>query len=228
MISRSSRPELLDDLNMPGEALHASLGFMSFVNAFFGGTRAVIDYFESHETPGRFTVLDIGSGGGDIPSALARWAAKKKKEIHVTAIDLNPRCVEYAEARFGSPRVRFLRHSAFDIESLGRFDYVISSMFFHHLSDDAIVDLFRRISLQSRRGFLVNDLYRNRLNKAGAGLFGALSLKRVVYHDATLSVDRAFREEDFARYRDAAGVPFRIERRPVFRITASHHAQRPD
>lgn len=63
---------MLDDLGTSAQAIHNSLDFMCFVNAFFGGARVVSDYFNKNKTPAKFTVLDVGSGGGDIPFALTQ------------------------------------------------------------------------------------------------------------------------------------------------------------
>ena len=41
-------------------------------------------------------MLDVGTGGGDIPFSLVRWAEKRGKRVSVTAIDLNEHCRAYA------------------------------------------------------------------------------------------------------------------------------------
>ncbi len=225
--TRSAQLEMLDDSRTPEAQIRQSLDFMRFVNVFFGGTRAVLDYFDGVKTPARFSVLDLGSGGGDIPFELARWAAKKGKKIYVTAIDLNPYCLTYAGERFASPSIRFLNRSAFDFETLGSFDYIISSMFFHHLSEEEIVTLLKRIDVHSRRGFLVNDLLRSRLHYAGTSLVSFFTFKKILFNDARLSVRRGFKEKDLARYREKTGIPFEIKRKPFFRILMSHE-KRPD
>ena len=222
-MKRSQELEVMDDLTVPAESLLASLNFMAQVNGLLGGTRTVLDYFEKN-APGEFSVLDVGFGAGDIPHELAMWAKKKGKKITVTAIDLNPLCVAYAQHHYSCPEVRFLQHSAFDIERLGKFDYVISSMFFHHLSDEDIVRLLPLFQQTARRGFLVNDLYRGRLNYAGAFMLGIFSFSPIVFNDAKLSVKRAFQENDFQRYRHSSGISdLKIERKPVFRITMGRH-----
>ena len=223
--SRSLEPEILDDLEIPPDQVSASLDFMVMINRFFGGSRAVTDYFENSSAPDQFSVLDLGSGSGDIPYALDRWAVRCGKEIQITAIDLNPHCLRYAQKRFASPRISYRLHSAFEAESLGRFDYVISSMFFHHWTDDQIVKLLEIMRRQSRRGFLVNDLYRGPFSWAGAVALGALSFKSIVFNDAKLSVRRAFQEKDFLNYRDRLGLAdVHIEKKPFFRILLSYHA----
>lgn len=220
--TRSSEPEMLDDLMTSEAQIRDSLDFMRFVNAFFGGKDAVLGYFEAIKTPASFSVLDLGSGGGDIPYALTRWAAQKSKQISVTAVELNPYCLAYAREKFSSSSIRFLKCSAFDLETLGDFDYIISSMFFHHLSEDEIITLLKRINGHSRRGFLVNDLFRSHLHYAGACLASFFMFKKILFNDARLSVSRGFREEDLALYRDKTGIPFEIKRKPLFRILMSH------
>ena len=115
--------------------------------------------------------------------------------------------------------------SAFDIHHLGTFDYVISSMFFHHLSDADIVLLLGLVSTSSRLGFLVNDLRRSWVGWAAAFAVAGLTCKKIVINDATLSVKRGFIEKDFERYKQLAGVPRAvIRRRPWFRLTLEYHA----
>lgn len=224
-MKRSHEPELLDDLDMGPEDLSASLNFMTQVNRSLGGTRVVTDFLQASAVPDEFSVLDIGCGAGDIPQAVVEWAKKKGKKVSVTAIDLNPLCIAYARHHFPGPEINFLRHSAFDIERLGAFDFVISSMFFHHLSDGAIVKLLSLMNRQARRGILVNDLYRNAWNYLGAYVLGVFSFNSVVFNDAKLSVKRAFVEADLWRYCEQSGLPdLRIERKPIFRLALSRHA----
>ena len=219
---RSSETELLDEADLGQAEINASLDFMVGVNRRFGGTRAILDYFRRHAAERSLTVLDLGTGAGDIPRALVEWAESESKEIEVTALDVNPRCLAYARARHPSDRIRYLEHSAFRCEELGSFDYVVSSMFFHHLSDDEIVALLKTINRCARRGFVVNDLYRSRLHCTAAYLAALSTFKPVVVSDAPLSVRRGFREKDFERYRDASGISdLRIQRKPLWRLTMS-------
>jgi 2-polyprenyl-3-methyl-5-hydroxy-6-metoxy-1,4-benzoquinol methylase len=218
LAERSPEPEVLDGDISPRE-LESALGFMKFVNRFWGGVGAVTSFLARTDAPERFTLLDVGTGGGDIPFAIAKWARSQGKTASITAIDVNPGCLAYAAKHHSDPSVIFKKHSAFDIASLGRFDYVVSSMFFHHLSDAEIVSLLRLFRAQAKH-FLVNDLLRSPLAHAGAALLASATLNRTVFHDATLSVRRGFTRRDFERYRKEAGLmDARIETPPYFRIT---------
>ena len=222
---RSSKLEILDDPFSCREDIHASLRFMVLVNKWLGGARAVLDFFKEHAVPDTFTVLDLGTGSGDIPFAIAQWARQSGKKARITAIDLNDHCLQFAQMHFASPDIQFKKASAFDLEVLGSFDYVVSSMFFHHLSDEAIVRLLKIIDRHSRRGFVINDLYRCRSNFFGTLLMTLPTFKKILIHDAPLSVERAFRENDFLKYRAQSGIRFDIERKPVFRVVATRHVQ---
>lgn len=223
LCARSSKLEILDNPESSGDDVRLSLDFMVFVNRRFGGSNVILDYFKKKTTSHEFTVLDLGCGSGDIPFAIVNWAKQAGKRAHVTAIDLNTHCLDYAHAHFASPDISFIKASAFDLEKLGSFDYIVSSMFFHHLSDEAIIDLFQRIARQSRKGFVINDLYRCCRNYWGAMLLALPTFKKILINDAPLSVLRAFQENDFLKYRQQSGVPFQIERKTPFRLVASYH-----
>jgi 2-polyprenyl-3-methyl-5-hydroxy-6-metoxy-1,4-benzoquinol methylase len=226
---RSSEPEFLDGAETPEPDIVSSYAFMAWTNRWFGGTRAVLDYFERHRARaaaggGPFTVLDLGTGAGDVPYALWRWAVRRGEDVRITAIDTHPAAIRYAASRHASPVIRYALHSAHDLDRLGDFDYIISSMFFHHLADAEIVELLGAMARHARRGFIVNDLERGAAAYAGAALLGRAFGGRAASKDAPVSVKRGFLPEDFDRYRRAARLGgLRIERRPFFRITLSWH-----
>ena len=224
MKERSRQFEILDDPATSAADIRASLDFMVGVNQWWGGAASVVDFFERQKTPDSFSVLDLGTGSGDIPYRLAQWARRKSKNISITALDVNPHCLDYARRRYFSPDIRFLNHSAFDMASLGRFDYITSSLFFHHLSEEEIIRLLGLMKEQCRLGFVVNDLYRGHRSHWGA-FFLSLFSGKTVSHDAKLSVLRAFKEKDYLRYRTATGIPFQIRKKPVFRLMMEFYAR---
>ncbi len=225
MKTRSLSPEILDQDHVSEQKLRSSLSFIRFVNRFFGGTRVILDYFEAHPVPERFRVLDLGCGAGDIAYAVSGWAQACGKQAEITGLDLNPFCVQYASEHFKASAVRYVQASAFDLDSLGEFDYILASMFFHHLDDEDIVRLLTLMGRHARRGFIVNDLYRSWPAYCGAVALAAPTFCHIILNDAPLSVKRGFQEKDFERYRRLANISrSKIDRKPVFRISLSHHA----
>ena len=224
MKSRSSKLEILDRPDVSQAHIKASLDMMVMINRYFGGSRVVLEYFDQHPVPDEFTVADLGTGAGDIPHALVQWALRKGKKVSITAFDTNAYCVEYAQARFASPHIRYVQHSAFDFASLGPFDYVTSSMFFHHLSDEKIVILLKAMKDNCRRGFIVNDLFRGYGGLVGITLLGLLALNYPTLHDGTISVTRGFKEADGLKYKELSGIrDLQVERRPVCRMVMNYH-----
>ena len=221
MKTRSLELEMLDHEEAFSEKdLYASLDFMRGVNRFLGGTKVILDYLASKPLPSKFRVLDLGTGGGDIPYEISIWAESQGKEAEILAIDTNAACLRYAKRHFFRKNVRYESASAFDLPRLGQFDYIISSMFFHHLTDEEIVQLLILMKRHARLGFVVNDLYRNWPAYIGAGILSFGTFQKMIRSDAPLSVKRAFREEDFELYRKKAEISgARIRKKAVFRIS---------
>ncbi len=193
---------------------------MDGINRNLGGVAVILDFFRRHAKKDRFPVLDIGTGSGGIPHAIARWAGSQGKAAEITAIDTNPLCLAYARRHHASESIRYLDRSAFDLPKLGEFDFITSSLFFHHLNDEDVVALLKLMDRHSRTGFVVNDLYRSWVSYVGAFLLASTTRRKIVINDGPLSVKRAFREPDLRRFADAAGLKnAEVRRKPVYRIS---------
>jgi 2-polyprenyl-3-methyl-5-hydroxy-6-metoxy-1,4-benzoquinol methylase len=221
---RSGECEILDAPDGSLERLAGSLRFMARVNRWLGGLGPVVGFLEQRLRAGSCSILDLGTGGGDIPFAVAQWAEQRGISVEITAIDVQPACLEYARMRHVHPSIRYVQHSAFDLEQLGSFDYITASMFFHHLPDEQIVRLLQQMYRAARCGFVVNDLYRHPIAYWGITAIAALTFNPVIFHDARLSVLRGFREENGYAYREWSGIDgMRIEQHPGFRFVMSYH-----
>lgn len=95
----------------------------------------------THDT----SLLDIGSGGGDLPIALAHWAANDGLRLQITAIDPDARAHEFAQRQLalrhparqqpGVGGVSFRRAFSSELVAEGaQFDLVTSNHMLHHLS----------------------------------------------------------------------------------------------
>jgi 2-polyprenyl-3-methyl-5-hydroxy-6-metoxy-1,4-benzoquinol methylase len=149
----------------------------------------------SRQSAGPIRVLDIATGGGDIPIALWQRAARRGLPMEISACDFSPRAIEFAKrkAEQSGAKIEFFARDVL-AESLPEgFDAIVCSLFLHHLSDDDAVGLLRRMAEASRRLVLVNDLRRS---TAGLLLaYGATKLvtrSDVVRVDGPLSVRAAF------------------------------------
>jgi hypothetical protein len=180
MNSRSTEIELLDRESPPREEMLRVAGYLAFVNRWLGGTRAVAGHLRSVREPA--TVLDVASGAGDIPRDLGRQFPQLKPIL----FDRSEEMLSFAP---GMPRIKGdVRRLPFADRSV---DYVISSHFFHHLTDDEIVATLREFDRIARRGIIVNDLLRRRRALFWIWLF-TLFANRYVKVDGPISVRRAF------------------------------------
>jgi SAM-dependent methyltransferase len=179
-MKRSTSLELLDVETPRGEELFRLVGYLAFVNRWLGGTRAVARHLETLRAPA--TILDVGSGAGDIPRSLAG----RFPGLRPFALDLSWALLALAR---DLPRVRGdARRLPFRDESV---DVVISTHLFHHLTDDEAVLALRELSRVARRRVVVSDLLRRRRALVWIRLL-TLWANRFAKFDGPLSVRRGF------------------------------------
>jgi ubiquinone/menaquinone biosynthesis C-methylase UbiE len=212
--------ELLDGPLDDSAALEGNLRDLRRINRWLGGVALSIAAVEV-VAPGAtdLTLLDIGTGGADIPLALLRWATSHRRRLSVVALDSRPEVL--AAARRTNPavdRTPGLTLEVGDGTSLphadGSFDVAHASLVLHHLEPDAAVVLLREMGRVARRGVVVNDLERGWLAWLGAWLLGhLLTRNRYTRRDAPLSVRRAYRRDEARDLVRAAGLtPVRTRR----------------
>ena len=145
-----------------------------------------------------FTLLDVGTGGADIPVALLADAARAGRPLRVTAIDERAEVIEAARrARPVLDQIVGLELAVADGRSLpypdSAFDVAHTSLVIHHLEPVDAVAMLRELARVSRAGIVVNDLVRGRLGLLGAWLLSRLATRnRLSRHDAPLSARRAY------------------------------------
>lgn len=162
-------------------------------------------------TPGHgpIRLLDIATGSGDVPVALARRAARAGVRLEIEGCDLSERALEIARRRAAGAGVgaRFFRLDAVEDALPGEYDVVTSSLFMHHLREDQIPALLYKMRCGARRMVLVNDLRRTQPGLVAAYLASRLCCRsHVVRVDAMLSVRAAFTTPEFEALAAEAGL----------------------
>ena len=143
------------------------------------------------------TVLDVGSGGGDLAIRLSRWAAKDGLRLHVTGIDPDGRAHAFASSRPPVPGVEFRR--AHTTELLGEgltFDVVISNHVLHHLQPAELQQLLADSKELARTKVLHNDLRRS---PAAYALFSVAALPfrgSFIREDGLTSIRRSYTQQE--------------------------------
>jgi SAM-dependent methyltransferase len=89
----------------------------------------------------------------------------------------------------------------------GGFDFVVSNLVGHHMTDDQLRDFLRYMEAEARKGWIVNDLHRHRFAYFGYPLLCRLmGWHRIVREDGKLSIARSFRPAEWRAILGHAGV----------------------
>src|SRR5205085_807704 len=140
-------------------------------------------------------VLDVATGGGDVPIRLWRRARRAGLNLDIHGGDISATALHFArqKARMAGAEVTFF---ALDVHNDGvpaGFDVLTASLFLHHLSGDQALALLRQLHEKAGYMVLVNDLRRCRAGFILAWLAARLLTRSTVVRvDAPRSVEAAF------------------------------------
>lgn len=191
--------ELMDDPDCDLARLERTYGQFTTVNRLVSGWRRIYTKrIRPRLAPDRLTsLLDIGFGGGDIPRRLTSWAKRDGLLLQATAIDPDPRAIDYVR-RLPDDGVRYEQASSADLVARGdRYDLVISNHLLHHLDARALSALLGDSLALSRGRVIHNDLSRKYTGYAVYAV-AALPFSRgsFVRQDGLLSIRRSYRRHE--------------------------------
>lgn len=209
---RSEQRELIDDMTVGGAEGRRMLAELRTVNRLLGGYRTTLGALDKLLAPRAepWRLLDVGTGSGDIPEQVARWARRRGVPVRITAIDLNPATVaEAADRLAGFPEITVRTADVLALPfAPGDFDVSMCALFLHHFPDPDAGRVLSAMAAVSRVAVVVNDLHRHPLGYYGFRLCSTLfSGSPLVRHDGPLSVLRAFSRADWDRLSAEAGLP---------------------
>jgi 2-polyprenyl-3-methyl-5-hydroxy-6-metoxy-1,4-benzoquinol methylase len=154
-------------------------------------------------------VLDLATGGGDVPLALARRALRSGVNVRIEGCDVSQQAVEFARRNGAAAG---LSVSFFTLDVLNEalpagYDVVTCSLFLHHLDEANAESFMRKAADATGRILLINDLVRGRVAFALAWT-GCHLLTRspVVRHDGPVSVAAAFSLSETRMLAQRAGL----------------------
>jgi ubiquinone/menaquinone biosynthesis C-methylase UbiE len=213
--------ELLDAGAGSDDDVARNLADLRRINRFLGGTKVIVRALSSIiERDGikRLSLLDVGTGSADIPTAAARWCASRGVESFVTALDISERNLRVARTRLGiGPEVQLIRADSLKLPFQdASFDFVTASLFLHHFRDDDVVRLISDFARVARRAVIINDLTRNLIPYYFARMTGPfLATSFLTRNDGPVSVLRGFTAAEFKDMARRAGLR-RFDVRRVF------------
>lgn len=210
--TRSTSPEIMDDLECSGEVLNQTLRELEFINKWLGGNRITISAIEQlcRKAPGReITIVDLGCGGGEMLRLIDAWGKKNNLQLKLIGFDANPNVVAFAKKNIADcPHIYFKAVNVLSSEFFQEeYDIVIGTLFFHHFSDDKLKNFFSKLGRSVRLGYIINDIHRHWLAFYSIKLLTILfSRSAMVKYDAPLSVLRAFKRKELASILGQAGA----------------------
>jgi len=224
----SSRRELFDDPSADAATVVASLRDIARANRFFGGAAAAVarldEFFHAAPRGAVLTLLDVGTGEGDIPRAARRRAASRGLQLRVVGLERHPAAARLA-ARGGAitPVVADAHALPFRAASV---DLVLCSQLLHHLRGPALASAIAELGRVARLGGVIADLRPSPLAALAFWLVGLpLRFHPVTRRDGFVSVLRGFTPAALRRACREAGVEPEVRTHPFVRVTAAWAAR---
>lgn len=202
----------MDVEDVTPEDFAACLRDLALVNTLTAArppTLAWIDRLARAHPGRRLTILDVGFGQGDMLRAIRALSRRRGFEAELIGVDLNPWSAEAARAET-PPEDAIAYHTAdvFAFEPERPVDAVVSSIFTHHLDDEAVPRFLAWMEARAALGWFVNDLRRSAFAYHGFRLLARLARwHRFVQHDGPVSIARGFVRADWERALARAGIP---------------------
>ena len=243
---RSQQKEMMDFPDNPKEILDEDLRNLRILNRYLGGYRGVLFGLDRLVGGGKlndFSLLDVGTGSGDIPARITNWAQQRGIRASIVALEPEPVTARVAailtQKQTNPPFIPlWQRGKEGDFRRCGisvvrgdgnappfraaSFDFVLASQLLHHFPEEKIVALLRTWSRLARRAIIVSDLVRHPVAYCGIRLVTKLFTRNVMtLTDAPLSVQRAFTISEWHElFRRAEIGPFQVFSVFPYRILA--------
>jgi 2-polyprenyl-3-methyl-5-hydroxy-6-metoxy-1,4-benzoquinol methylase len=208
---RDRQTEIMDQPSLDPLQHRAALHGLSRINLVSGSARILWPEISriAKERDAPLRVLDVATGGGDVPLRLWKRASRAGLPIHFSGCDISPTALQLARERADhcGGDVEFFYADVLADGVPDGFDIVTCSLFLHHLEEADAFELLRKMGHAAKRSVLVNDLARGRfgylLAAVGARL---LTRSRVVHVDGPRSVRAAFTPKEALDLANRAGL----------------------
>ena len=209
---RVMEPEDIDDPALDKEQLFGALRGLTtinFLSASAGSVWHPMARLARVRKLERLRILDVATGGGDIPRELWRKSQRSGLKLEILGVDISERALEFAAAqcRDCGSAVRFEQRDILRDGLPEGYDVIVSSLFLHHLSNDHALQLLTAAAQAANQLVLINDLRRGRYGLTLAYFAGhILSSSPVVRVDAVRSVRAAFTMAEAMKMAETAGM----------------------
>jgi SAM-dependent methyltransferase len=202
--------ELLDAGVGTPQDVQASLDDLWRINRYMGGITAVTRHLYPYllQETGSATVLDVATGSGQIAAHIAAWARKNRRRVQVYGLDIASRHLNIAAKNMNGSGNHLIQADALQLPLPEQgVDYLISSLFVHHLVPTQVVDLLKQLFNCARKAIIISDVERGWFPliafKIGQPVFARSYLTQ---HDGPVSIRRAYTQAEFHDLAIEAGL----------------------
>ena len=214
--------EFLDQPDIDPELVTRSLADVACANVLFGGRSSAVDELQTAfaDLKGAATLLDVGTGLGDIPCRARTVARKRGVTLTTIGLDSAPELALASRNSVDMSVCGDALHLPFRDASI---DVVMCSQVLHHFANRDARLLLREMNRVARVRVVVSDIRRSWLAAAGLWLLSfPLRFHAVSRHDGVVSVLRGFTPKELSDtvHQAIAWRPI-AHRRRGFRVTTS-------
>lgn len=210
--NRQRQSEAMDDSALDSRRFIGALVGLRRINTFTGSSRILWPALYARLLSSgckKHRVLDVASGGGDVTIALWKQARRAGIHLNIDGYDINAHAVEFANAaaKKEAADVRFFQHDVLKDSFPDDYDFVISSLFLHHLNEHNAQTFLRTAARSVHQGIFIHDLSRSKAGYLFA-YYGVRVITRsdVAHEDGPRSVEGAFTPEEVQELAEAAGL----------------------
>jgi 2-polyprenyl-3-methyl-5-hydroxy-6-metoxy-1,4-benzoquinol methylase len=208
---RSAETEIMDDLEASGPVIDVTLRELETINLLLGGNHVTIGGIRKllpSKIDRPISIVDVGCGSGDILRLVNKSLTSADQQATLTGIDANPNIVEYARTNTPQQNITFRCLNIFsDAFRALEFDILLGTLFFHHFTDDELVEFLARAKSQAKIGIVINDIHRHWFAYHSIKwLTRIFSKSEMVRNDAAVSVMRSFKKDELEQILKRAGI----------------------
>ena len=221
--NRSTKIEIMDDLDMSGETLINSLDQLANINKWLGGNKTTIDslktILKTNPKDKTISIVDLGCGNGDMLRKVAHFGRKNGYKFDLLGIDANQATLDYAiQLSANFPEITYKKEDVLSKEfATHTYDIAMCTLFLHHFEDPIALDFIQTLLKNAKIGVVINDLHRHWLAYYLFKLLTSVVGNEMTREDGLTSILKAFKRQDLDRFSKKINFKSTITWRWAFR-----------
>lgn len=193
--------EEVDDFNFKGPKFKRFLRDLKFINTYLGSNPAIVSTIIKTIKSNNYkevTIVDIGSGGGDLLMTLAKAFRKKKIKAKLIGVDINDNCIEYAKEKSKEfSEISYLKGNILSSNFIVPLcDILVSSHFVDHLEDKEIIAFIEKAKHSVKHKILITEAERIRFVYYLFKYSGFILFSKITIRDCLNAIRRAFKKKE--------------------------------